>query len=398
MSKILIINAGSSSIKWTLYSKDLNIIAKGIAQRIKIKNSSIILNYNNKKEEVSIELPSFLETVKQLVNLWINKNIISDFNEIKYVAFRIVNGGIHLQDTSEVTPQTIAYLEDAIELAPVHNPGALEAVKAFKEILPFAKMTFHFDTSFHKTLPKEVYTYAIDANITDELNVRKYGFHGLNHHFITLKLQEILNKDKVNFVNLHIGNGASLAAIQDSKSIDTSMGFTPLAGVMMGTRSGDVDCSIIPYIMKHKNWDIERTIKMLNEESGLLGVSKISSDIRDVEEAKKTNERAKFAIDLYVRKIADYLINYMNKIEGKIDAIVFTAGVGENDEYIRQAVVDKIHLVKLEIDSELNKGRDFDSYKLISTKNSSIPIYIIRADEELYIAKEVKQFFDDNTR
>lgn len=166
----------------------------------------------------------------------------------------------------------------------------------------------------------------------------------------------------------------------------------------MGTRSGDVDCSIIPYIMKHKNWDIERTIKMLNEESGLLGVSKISSDIRDVEEAKKTNERAKFAIDLYVRKIADYLINYMNKIEGKIDAIVFTAGVGENDEYIRQAVIDKIHLVKLEIDSELNKGRDFDSYKLISTKNSSIPIYIIRADEELYIAKEVKQFFDDSIR
>ncbi|MBN0970413.1 acetate/propionate family kinase [Mycoplasma phocoeninasale] len=393
MSKILIINAGSSSIKWNLFSSKLQVEAKGVAQRIKMKEGILSLEYQGKKEDISVELPSFLETVKILVSLWKERQIISDFSEISQVAFRVVNGGINLQSTCEVNESSLSYLKDAIDLAPLHNPGAINAIEAFKEYLPNAKMTMHFDTSFHKTLSKLAYTYPINAKLSNELNIRKYGFHGLNHHYISLKTAEILNKKSVNMVSLHIGNGASLCAIENGKSIDTSMGFTPLAGIMMGSRSGDIDPSIIQYVMKAKNMSIDEVMSMLNEKSGMLGVSGISSDLRDVQKVKDSNPQAQFALDLYTTRIADYLINYLNKISGNIDAIVFTAGVGENDAYIRKEVVRKIKLLNLEIDDDINKNLKFQDYKLISTKNSSIPIFVIRAEEELYMAKEAINFF-----
>ncbi|WP_373436355.1 acetate/propionate family kinase [Metamycoplasma equirhinis] len=393
MSKILIINAGSSSIKWNLFSEKLNVEAKGVAQRIKMATGILSLDFKGQKEDIEMPLPTFLDTVKKLVSLWKERGIIADFSEIKQVAFRIVNGGPNLQSTSEVTEKTISYLKESLDLAPVHNPGALEAILAFREYLPKAKMTMHFDTSFHKTLPEIAYTYPINKKIASELNVRKYGFHGLNHHYIALKAAEILNKKSVNAVSLHIGNGASLCAIQDGKSIDTSMGFTPLAGIMMGTRSGDVDPSVIPYIMKHKNLTIDEAMKLLNEESGMLGVSQVSSDIRDIHKVRGENSQAQFAMNLYVTRIADYLITYLNKIEGKIDAIVFTAGIGENDDYVREQVINKIHLLNLKIDKTANENRNFKDYKLISTKESELPIFVIKAEEEMYIAKEASEFF-----
>ncbi|BDX52919.1 acetate kinase [Metamycoplasma equirhinis] len=393
MSKILIINAGSSSIKWNLFSEKLNVEAKGVAQRIKMATGILSLDFKGQKEDIEMPLPTFLDTVKKLVSLWKERGIIADFSEIKQVAFRIVNGGPNLQSTSEVTEKTISYLKESLDLAPVHNPGALEAILAFREYLPKAKMTMHFDTSFHKTLPEIAYTYPINKKIASELNVRKYGFHGLNHHYIALKTAEILNKKSVNAVSLHIGNGASLCAIQDGKSIDTSMGFTPLAGIMMGTRSGDVDPSVIPYIMKHKNLTIDEAMKLLNEESGMLGVSQVSSDIRDIHKVRGENSQAQFAMNLYVTRIADYLITYLNKIEGKIDAIVFTAGIGENDDYVREQVINKIHLLNLKIDKTANENRNFKEYKLISTKESELPIFVIKAEEEMYIAKEASEFF-----
>ncbi|WP_373437520.1 acetate/propionate family kinase [Metamycoplasma equirhinis] len=393
MSKILIINAGSSSIKWNLFSEKLNVEAKGVAQRIKMATGILSLDFKGQKEDIEMPLPTFLDTVKKLVSLWKERGIIADFSEIKQVAFRIVNGGPNLQSTSEVTEKTISYLKESLDLAPVHNPGAFEAILAFREYLPKAKMTMHFDTSFHKTLPEIAYTYPINKKIASELNVRKYGFHGLNHHYIALKTAEILNKKSVNAVSLHIGNGASLCAIQDGKSIDTSMGFTPLAGIMMGTRSGDVDPSVIPYIMKHKNLTIDEAMKLLNEESGMLGVSQVSSDIRDIHKVRGENSQAQFAMNLYVTRIADYLITYLNKIEGKIDAIVFTAGIGENDDYVREQVINKIHLLNLKIDKTANENRNFKDYKLISTKESELPIFVIKAEEEMYIAKEASEFF-----
>ncbi|BAP39525.1 acetate/propionate family kinase [Metamycoplasma canadense] len=388
MKKILIINAGSSSIKWTLFNKELHVEAKGIAQRIKMDEGILTLDYNNQKQDFHMPLPTFLETVKQLVKQWEQHNIINNFDDIEKVAFRVVNGGPNLQSTSLVTDQTLSWLKESIDLAPVHNPGAIEAIEAFKVLLPHAKMSMHFDTSFHKTLPKTSFTYPINKELGDKLQIRKYGFHGLNHNYITLKCQEILNKEFVNIVSLHIGNGASLCAIQNNQSIDTSMGFTPLAGIMMGTRSGDFDPSIIPYIIKHTNLNVDEVFKILNEKSGMLGVSQISSDLRDVRDVISSNDQAKFAMDLYCQRIADYLITYLNKIEGNIDAIVFTAGVGENDDLVRQQVINKINLINLKIDNEKNKDRSFKDYTLISDSSSIIPIYVIRAEEELFIAKE----------
>ncbi|PZV98743.1 acetate/propionate family kinase [Metamycoplasma auris] len=388
MNKILVINAGSSSIKWTLFNQNLEVEAKGLAQRIKMKEGILSLEFNGLKEEKKLPLPDFLETVKQIVTQWTQHNIIESYDDISKVAFRIVNGGIKLQDTTLVSNETLAILKDAIDLAPIHNPGAIAAIEAFRELLPHASMSMHFDTSFHKTLSPLAYTYPIKKEISDELNIRKYGFHGLNHNYVTLKAQEILNKNKINIVSLHIGNGASLCAIKDNQSIDTSMGFTPLAGIMMGTRSGDIDPSIIPYIMKHKNMTIEEMFKMLNEQSGMLGVSQISSDLRDVHTHEETNNNASFALELYAQRIADYLITYLNKIENKADAIIFTAGVGENDAAIRKAVISKIHLFHLAIDDLKNNDRNFKDYKLISSSNSEIPIYVIKADEEWFIANE----------
>ena len=335
-------------------------------------------------------MPSFDFAINELVKEWEENKVISDFNEIEHIAFRIVNGGPNLRETCEVTKKAISYLKDALDLAPVHNKGALETILAIEKVFVKQRKTLHFDTSFHKTLDKIEYTYPIDNKLSEKLNIRKYGFHGLSHHYIALKMEEILNKKDVNIVNLHIGNGASLCAIEKSKSIATSMGFTPLAGVMMGTRCGDVDPSIIPYIMKHNNWTIDQTMHMLNEHSGLLGVSEYSQDFRDIK-THIEKPQIKFTYDLYIQKIADYLINYLNKIQGKIDAIVFTAGVAENNSDLRKHVIERINLIPLDIDDSKNNQNDFKEYNLISSKKSSIPIYVVRTNEELYIAKEAKE-------
>lgn len=390
MSKILIINAGSSSIKWTLFDYELNMVAKGVIERIKQKLGLLTIVFNGKKTTKEVALPSFDFAINELVKEWEENKVISDFNEIEHIAFRIVNGGPNLRETCEVTKKAINYLKDALDLAPVHNKGALETILAIEKVFVKQRKTLHFDTSFHKTLNKIEYTYPIDNQLIKKLNIRKYGFHGLSHHYIALKMQEILNKKEVNIVNLHIGNGASLCAIEKSKSIATSMGFTPLAGVMMGTRSGDVDPSIIPYIMKHNNWTIDQTMHMLNENSGLLGVSEYSQDFRDIK-THIEKPQIKFTYDLYIQKIADYLINYLNKIQGKIDAIVFTAGVAENNSDLRKHVIERINLIPLDIDDSKNNQNDFKEYNLISSKKSSIPIYVVRTNEELYIAKEAKE-------
>lgn len=390
MSKILIINAGSSSIKWTLFDYDLNMVAKGVIERIKQKLGLLTIVFNGIKTTKEVALPSFDFAINELVKEWEENKVIRDFNEIEHIAFRIVNGGPHLRETCEVTKKAINYLKDALDLAPVHNKGALETILAIEKVFVKQRKTLHFDTSFHKTLDKIEYTYPIDNKLSEKLNIRKYGFHGLSHHYIALKMEEILNKKEVNIVNLHIGNGASLCAIEKSKSIATSMGFTPLAGVMMGTRSGDVDPSIIPYIMKHNNWTIDQTMHMLNENSGLLGVSEYSQDFRDIK-THIEKPQIKFTYDLYIQKIADYLINYLNKIQGKIDAIVFTAGVAENNSDLRKHVIERINLIPLDIDDSKNNQNDFKEYNLISSKKSSIQIYVVRTNEELYIAKEAKE-------
>jgi len=343
--------------------------------------------YNGEKHKRKIELKSHFDASNEIVNDLKNLNIIKDLDEVENIGYRVVQGGEIFSDTTLITEKEIEQIDELSTLAPLHNPGAVQAMKAFSNIFKNAKATATFDTSFHTTISEENKFYPINYELAKKYKVKKYGMHGTSHKYITHKLEEILNKDKVSFVNLHIGNGASLCAIKDSKSIDTSMGLTPLAGIMMGSRSGDIDPSIHAYICKNANITIEEFDNILNKDSGLKGVSGISSDMRDIIQGiKDGNERAKLAYNIYVNKIVDYTVNYINKV-GKPDAIVLTAGVGENLPKLRTDLAAKINIVNLQISEEEN-NKSFDDYSLISTADSDIPVYIIRTDEELMIAKE----------
>lgn len=388
MKKVLVINAGSSSIKMSLFTKDnFDLIASGIAERITLSEGNLSIKFNDKKYEKVLPLPTHEEAVKEMYNLMVEINLLKSKDEIENIGFRIVQGADYIKSTSKIDDSVIEIIDKCSIYAPLHNPGALQSILGFKKVFPNAKLSADFDTAFHTTIEKVNYTYPINKDLTKELNIKKFGAHGISHQFITEKLQEITNKQKVTFVNLHLGNGGSLCAIKDSKSIDTTMGLTPLAGIMMGTRSGDIDPSIHQFVMKSKNINIGEFTDLLNKKSGLLGVSGVSSDMRDIRKAaEEGNQDAIFALDLYAQKIADYTALYFNKVGGKIDAIVFTAGIGENVPLIREKIVNKLHFRNIKIDQNINLG-SIGEYQLISTPDSEIPVYVIRTNEELVIAR-----------
>ncbi|BBU47486.1 acetate/propionate family kinase [Mycoplasmopsis felis] len=396
MNKILVINAGSSSIKFSLFFKDnLNLIASGIAERINLPGSSITINFSNSKKTLNIEMKNHKEAVESVYKLFEEVDLIQNKSEIENIGFRVVQGGQYFNKTTKLSSKEIELIDKCSIYAPLHNPGAIQAIKAFQKVFPSAKLSADFDTAFHTSIPKINYTYAIPKKLTEEYGIKKYGAHGISHQCITKKLSTILNKDKVSFVNLHLGNGASLCAIKDSKSIDTSMGLTPLAGIMMGTRSGDIDPSIHNFISKQGNISIEEFTNILNNQSGLLGVSGISSDMRDLTKAAEHgNSDAKFAIDLYCQKIADYTSIYANKIGYEIDALVFTAGIGENVSHIRANIISKLFFKKIKLDSNLNNQK-IEDFALISTPDSEIKVYVIRTNEELVIARNSKLIYEE---
>lgn len=391
MSKVLVINAGSSSMKWALFNEDnLKQIASGIAERIGI-DGRLNMSFQNNKFEKNVDMKNHLDSVGAIIDLWKENKVIESLEEIKLIGFRVVHGGEYFKKSEKISDKEIELIDECSKFAPLHNPGAVQAIKSFKKMLPNAKLSANFDTAFHGTLPEENYMYSLNYDLSKKYNIRKYGFHGISHRYITLKLQEVLGKEKVNFVNMHLGNGSSLAAIKNSESIDTTMGFTPLAGVMMGTRSGDIDPSIHEFVAKEEKITIEEFTNILNKQSGLLGISGVSSDMRDIDaEIKKGNHRAKLALDLFGKYIADYCSSYMNKIGPNIDALVFTAGIGENAAVARKAIIDRINILNVKLDPNLNERspKDIGEVELISTKDSVVPVYIIRTNEELMIAKD----------
>lgn len=390
MNKVLVINAGSSTIKWKLFTEEkLKVIAAGVADRIFV-DGIIETEYQDQKHKREITLNSHQDASNEVVKDLQKLNIIANMDEIKYIGFRVVQGGTEFTKTTTITKEVLAKIASYAPLAPLHNPGAVQTINALKKIFPQAKLSATFDTAFHTTIAPVNHTYPIAHALTTKYQIKKYGFHGTSHHYITQELEKVLKKQKVSFVNLHIGNGASLCAIENSRSIDTSMGLTPLAGVMMGTRSGDIDPATHGYILKQTNMSIEEFDNILLKESGIKGVSGISQDLRDVQQAAKDgNKQALFALDLYAQKIADYLAIYLNKVK-KPEAIVFTAGVGENAGAVRASIINKINILKLTIDQVANQKIQ-GNMQLISTVNSELPIYVIRTDEEYMIAKEALQ-------
>ncbi|MDO6856764.1 acetate/propionate family kinase [Mesomycoplasma ovipneumoniae] len=392
-SKILVINAGSSSIKWQIFEKDtLDLLGVGLIERIGLQEGKIKMTFDGKSYNLSKDFPTHSDALESQIQLWKDNNLVQNLEEFELVGFRIVHGGASFNAPARLDDSAIAKIEEAAKFAPLHNPGALATISAIKKLLPWAKLSASFDTAFHASIPKVNYTYPINAQIANKYGIRKYGFHGISHKYITTQVEKIYNSDSVNFVNMHIGNGISLCAVKDSASVDTSMGMTPLAGVAMGTRSGDVDPSILTYLGTTAHFSFTDLDALLNKQSGLLGLSNVSSDLRDViSAADNGNQDASFALEVYVQKIVDYLINYINKVGKNIKALVFTGGVGENSALIRASVIAKIELPKLNLvlDQELNSRPipEFGAIEKISAPESDLDIFVIKTNEELLIAK-----------
>ena len=394
MSKTIAINAGSSSLKWQLYlMPEEKVLAKGLIERIGLKDSISTVKFDGRTEKQVLDITDHTQAVKILLDDLMRFNIIASFDDITGVGHRVVAGGEYFKDSALVDEEVIQKVEELSLLAPLHNPANAAGIRAFKELLPDITSVVVFDTSFHTTMPEKAYRYPLPTKYYTENKVRKYGAHGTSHEYVAHEAAKLLGKpiEELKLITCHIGNGASITAVDKGLSVDTSMGFTPLGGVMMGTRTGDIDPAIIPYLMQHTDdfktpEDISR---ILNRESGLLGVSEKSSDMRDIHEAMRAGDaKAQLANDIFVDRIQKYIGQYLAVLNGA-DAIIFTAGIGENSVTIRRLVIEGISWFGCDIDPEKNV---FGQYGDISTPEAKVRVLVIPTDEELVIARDVERF------
>lgn len=385
--KIIAINAGSSSLKFSLFNMDNEtVIASGQFERIGIEGSFLTIKFNGEKIVQELDVPDHSVAVSILLDKLTDLEIIKSLYEINGVGHRFVHGKDLFDKSVIINDEVLEQLKSLSTFAPLHNPANILGIEAFRKSLPDAVNVAVFDTAFHQSMDEETFIYPVPYRWYEELGVRKYGFHGTSHRYIAIEASKLLGKENFKLISCHIGNGGSICAIKDGKCVDTSMGFTPLAGIMMGTRSGDVDPSIIPYVMEQEGKNAGEVIDDLNRNSGLFGVSERSSDMRDVlqgcEEGDKNSILAK---NKYVRRVVDYIAQYYVLLGG-VDAIVFTAGVGEKNTLIRGEICDKLACLGVKIDSEANKI--VGEVVKISSDDSKIDIYVIPTDEELMIARD----------
>jgi len=385
--KILSVNAGSSSLKFTMYEMpEEKVIVSGGFEKIGLPMGLYKIKYNGEKIQKDCVLSSHKECVNILLKELVDMKIINSYEEIEGVGHRVVQGGESYNKSALINDDVIKAIEKYIPIAPLHNKANLIGIESFSEILNSVKQVAVFDTAFHQTMDETEYLYSVPLEWYKEYGVRKYGFHGTSHRYISEFMNEYLGKNE-KIISCHIGNGASLCAIKEGKCVDTTMGFTPLAGLMMGTRSGDIDPSIASYICEKENISIEEFITKLNKESGLLGITGVSSDLRDVEsEYLDGNTKCKLGLEMYSRKIVNYISMYNTLLNGT-NNIVFTAGVGENSPIVRKLVCDKLGVLGVEIDENLNEEM-FGKFGKISTENSKINVYVVPTDEEVMIARD----------
>ncbi|WP_462420986.1 acetate kinase [Salinicoccus sp. Marseille-QA3877] len=390
MTKIIAMNAGSSSFKFQLYEMPEEVeIAKGMVERIGLRNGilSITIDGNIKVQERDFD--NHEDAVNALLDELLRLKVINDINDIIGSGHRVVHGGETFEDSVLITDEVVKKIDELSELAPLHNPANLMGIKAFREQLPDVPHVAVFDTSFHQSMPESSYLYSLPYSYYKDYGIRKYGFHGTSHKYVTKRASEMLGRplEELRLISCHLGNGASIAAVKGGKSIDTSMGFTPLAGVTMGTRSGNLDPALIPYIMEKTGKTATEVLNVLNKESGLLGVSGFSSDLRDIEEeAKNGNSRAELALNVFGERIHKYMGSYATRMGG-LDAIIFTAGVGENSDVIRAKVVNGLEFMGVYFDETMNDVRGQE--KFINHPYSPVKIIIIPTNEELMIARDV---------
>lgn len=385
--KILSINAGSSSLKFTLIElPEKNIIARGIFEKIGASGSFYTIEFGKEEVEKEIEIVDHSVAVDILMKELVSLNIISSLEDIEGVGHRIVHGGDKYSSSVVLDESTLKDIEGFNDLAPLHNPANIMGARAFMGALPGVINVGVFDTAFHQSMDEEYYRYAVPKEWYDNLSVRKYGFHGTSHKFVSEDICKRLGNNDLKIISAHIGTGASLAAIHKGKVIDTSMGMTPNAGVMMGTRCGDIDTSIVDYVVS-KGLTLDEVNTMLNKKSGYLGISGVASDNRDVEKAALAgNKDAILAREMFSRKIASYIAMYNNTLDGA-DVIIFTAGIGEKSSSVRKMILEKVSSLGIKVSEEGNKA--FGEFGMISTDDSKIAVYVVPTDEELMIAMDV---------
>ncbi|MEH7226430.1 acetate kinase [Bacillus sp. JJ1566] len=390
MSKIIAINAGSSSLKFQLFEMPSEeVITKGIFERIGLEKGNFTISVNDEKITTETELPDHAVAVKILLDKLTELGIIKSLDEIDGIGHRVVHGGESFADSVVITDEVLVEIERLSELAPLHNPANITGIRAFHEVLPNVPAVAVFDTAFHQTMPEKSFLYSLPYDYYKNFGIRKYGFHGTSHKYVSQRAAELLGRplEELRLLSCHLGNGASIAAIEGGKSIDTSMGFTPLAGVTMGTRSGNIDPALIPFIMEKTGKTADEVLDVLNKESGMLGVSGFSSDLRDLQEqADQGNSRAKLALEVFASRIHKYIGSYAARMHG-IDAIIFTAGIGENSDTIRARVLTGLEFMGVYWDPILNKVRGKEAF--ISYPHSPVKVIIIPTDEEVMIARDV---------
>ncbi|RDW21553.1 acetate kinase [Oceanobacillus chungangensis] len=388
MSNVLAINAGSSSLKFQLIDMpEETVKAIGLVERIGLKDSVFKIEVDGKKEKMVGDIADHAVAVKKLLDALISTGVVASFDEIDAVGHRVVHGGEYFDDSVLITDDVIAKIVETSELAPLHNPANLTGIYAFQEILPDVPMVAVFDTAFHQTMPNTSYLYSLPKEYYDDFGIRKYGFHGTSHKYVSERAADLMGVpiEKLRLISCHIGNGASITAIEGGKSIDTSMGFTPLAGVTMGTRSGDLDPALIPYIMEKTGKTAEEVIDVFNKESGMLALSGFSSDLRDIQEQADTNPRAELALDVFAERIHKYIGSYAAKMSG-VDAIIFTAGVGENSSAVREKILHGLEFMGVYWDPKLNETRGDERF--INYPHSPVKVIIIPTNEEVVIARD----------
>ncbi len=390
--KILVINAGSSSLKCQLFDmKSEKVLAKLTCEKIGLKGSSITLKHDGKQKVYEVKLENHEQSISNVIKILLDKenNIISSLDEIDAVGHRVLHGGEIYTSSVVIDKKVMKNLEELKPLGPLHMPANIMGIKACQEVMKKKPQVAVFDTEFHATLPDYAYRYAIPKKAYTDWKIRKYGFHGTSHKFVANELAKLTGK-KGKFIICHIGNGASISAVKNGVCLETSMGFTPLEGLVMGTRSGDIDPAVVQRIMEMSGKNIEQTMNYLNKESGLLGVSGVSSDIRDIQAVAEKNKDAQLAVKMLCYRVKKYIGEYIAVLNG-VDAIAFTAGSGENRPELRQEIMDNLDWLGISVDKKKNYGFERGVNYEITGKNSRARVFVVPTDEELMIARDTKK-------
>ncbi len=388
---VLIINAGSSSLKYQLMNPDTgDVAAKGLCERIYI-DGRLTHKVDGKKVEKDIPMPSHSEAIQAVLSILVDPvdGVIKSVDEIDAVGHRVLHGGMEFSDSCIINDDVIKAIKKCIPLGPLHNPANLMGIEACQAVMPNTPQVAVFDTAFHMTMPPKAYRYAIPTEYYENDDIRRYGFHGTSHKYVARRTAQLVGKTEFKMVNCHLGNGSSMSAIKDGKCQDTTMGLSPLAGVPMGTRSGDIDACVVQFICNKYNMSVDDCLNMLNKKSGMLALSGVSSDFRDLEDgAANGNENCRLALDKFAYEVAKYVGAYAAALNG-LDVLTFTAGVGENGPATRQAICDYLGFMGVKIDPEKNNVRGKET--LISTPDSSVQVWVVPTNEELMIAQDTAE-------